>query len=178
MKIRWNSTFKTINRLLIYKKLIQHFYETLDSREGINSTQRQTFIKLKFSEVECNVMQVLHRVLERFQVATKLLSGHKYPTLSLAYAVVYSLSHYLNDRSTNSAQTAENKIKDMLLKAFNRYMVRNEDEVAIMCVAAFLDPMTHEVLSADNRRCAESFIILEAIRCIYKLRANALKEKK
>ena len=95
-------------------------------------------------------MQALHHVLERFHVATRLLSEHKYPTLSLAYVVVYSLSHYLNNRSTNSAQTAENKTKEMLLKAFNRYMVRNEDEVAIVCVAAFLDPMTHEVLSADD----------------------------
>ena len=167
-----------IHRVLIYKKLIQHFYETLDSLEGIDSTPRQTLIKLKLSEVEWNVMQVLHHVLERLQVATKLLSGHKYPTLSLAYAVVYSLLHYLNNRSTNSAQTAENKIKETLLMVFNRYMVRNEDEIAIMRVAAFFDPMTHEVLSADNRRCAESFIILEVIRCIYKFRANVLKEKK
>ena len=99
MKIRWNWTFKMIYRLLIYRKLIEHFYDTLDSLEGINSKQRQTLIKLELLEVEWNIMQVLHHVLESFYVATKALSGHRYPTLPLAYAVIYSLPHYLNNRS-------------------------------------------------------------------------------
>ena len=123
MKIRWNSTFKMIHRLLIYRKLIGLFCDTLDSLEEINNKQKQTLIKLKLSGVEWNIMQVLHHVLERFYVATKVFSGHIYPTLSLAYAVIYSLSHYLNSRSMNSAHATENIIKEMLLEAFNKYWV-------------------------------------------------------
>ena len=64
----------------------------------------------------------------------------------------------------------------MLLEAFNKYMIRNDDEIAIMRVAAFLDPTTYEVLSSDDGRRAEPLIKLEVVLHTSKLTTNVLKK--
>ena len=61
--------------------------------------------------------------------------------------------------------------------ASTQYMVRNDDEVSIMYVAAFLDPTTYEVMSSDDRRLAEIFVKLEVILHISKLTKNVLKNR-
>ena len=158
MRVRWNSSFKMLQRLLLYQTVLDKVYEQLDSLTGITQKQRAKLTAARITGVEWDLIQTLRRVLERFEEATKVLSGQNYPTLSLAYAVIFSLSYYLNNRSNDAL---EDQIKDILLDSFNQYMIRDGKEAAMIRVSALLDPLTHDLLTPDDKQAAELFIINE-----------------
>ena len=135
-------------------------YDELDSLPGVTKTQIEKLNDSKIIGNEWTLIQALRRVLERFYEATKMLSGQKYPTLSLAYAIIFSLMHYLNNRS---ADLVENEITDMLLESYNQYMVRNGKDMALIRVSALLDPLTHDLMTPEDKQAAESFILKEVM---------------
>lgn len=96
------------------------------------------------------VLSTMKRVLERFENASRILSGQQYPTLSIAYAVIFSLSNYIQSTSLDST---ENKIKNMLSESFIKLFGGDSHEFEMNRVAALLDPMT---------ACAQEFIVEEA----------------
>ena len=91
MKVRWNSSFQMIQRLLLHQQVLATFFDNLDSLDGVTSKQRKKLSEVKLSSVDWNILLAMRRVLERFNDATEILSGKSYPTLSLAYPVIYSL---------------------------------------------------------------------------------------
>lgn len=72
-------------------------------------------------EYDWNLVYSLRRVLKRFDDATKVLSERKYPTLSLSYGIILSLSNYLKSHSDDAI---DNRIKEPLINSFNKYMIR------------------------------------------------------
>ena len=160
MRVRWNSSYTMLQRMVLYQSILEKLYDAFNSVPGITDTQRKKLFDSKLTGNQCQVVEALRRVLERFDEATKVLSGQKYPTLSLAYAIVFSLLHYLNHRSSDSIK---NEIKDMLLDSYNRYMFRDGKEMELIRVSALLDPLTHDLLAPENKRAAESFILKEVM---------------
>ncbi|CAF1358275.1 unnamed protein product [Adineta ricciae] len=158
MRVRGNSSYKMLQRVLVYQNVLEKFYGELDSLAGVTNKQRNKLMKSKFDRNDWNLIQTLRRVLERFEEATKVLSGQKYPTSSLAYAIITSLSHCFNNRSND---VFENDIKDMLINSFEKYMVRDGKAMTFIRAAAFLDPLIHDLLTLDDKEAAESFIINE-----------------
>ena len=112
------------------------------------------------------LLHALKRILERFTDATEVLSGEYYPTLSLAYAVIFGLAHYLNDQTDASV---ESTIKKMLRCQFYKYMVTSTDskEAAMMRVAALLGPFVHDLLTDDDKKMAEKSVISE-VRLLFR----------
>lgn len=160
MRVRWNSSYKMLQRVLLYQVVLDKLYEQLDSLLGITDQQRRKLVNSKINGNEWNLIQALRRVLERFDEATKVLSGQNYPTLSLSYAIVNSLSHYLNNRSDDAI---ENKIKELLLNSFDKYTNRDGKEMAFIRVSALLDPLVHDLMKPEDKRMAEVFIAKEVI---------------
>jgi hypothetical protein len=119
MRIRWNSSFRMIQRLVVYQATLDKFYEQLNDLPGATTQQKKKLFDAKLRGDDWNLLQALRRVLERFDEATKILFGQAYATLSISYAVMFSLFHYLNCRS---ADTIENAIKDLLLDSYNQYI--------------------------------------------------------
>ncbi|CAF1582881.1 unnamed protein product, partial [Didymodactylos carnosus] len=158
MRIRWNSSYKMLQRLLLYQSVLDKLYDQLDSLPGITDKQRNKLFDAKLSGADYNMIQSLRRVLERFDEAIKVLSGQKYPTLSLTYAIVFSLLHYLNYQS---ADVLDNEIKDLLLDSFNKYMIRDGKEMALIRVSALLDSVINDLLTPEDKQAAETFIIKE-----------------
>lgn len=136
-----------LQRLLLYQTVLGKVYEQLDSLTGITQKQRDKLTAAGITGVEWDLILTLRRVLERFDEATKVLSGRTYPTLSLAYAVIFSLSYYLNNRSN---EQLEDQVKEILLDSFKQYMIRDGKESALIPVSALLDPLTPS--SSDARR--------------------------
>lgn len=161
MRVRWNSSYKMLQRILLYQSILEKLYDELDSLPGVTDVQRKKLFDSRITGNDWQLVQALRRVLERFDEATKVLSGQKYPTLSLAYAIIISLLHYLNNRSSDSL---ENEIKDMLLDSYNRYMIRDGREMALIRVSALLDPLIHDLLTYEDKQAAESFILKEVMR--------------
>ena len=158
MKIRWNSTYTMLHRLLDYQSIFKEFYDNLTSIDGITDKQQSRLLKTKLTEADWGLIQALQRVLHRFYVATTIISGNKYPTLSLAYAIIYSLAHYLNNKSSDEM---ENALKSMLVGSFHKYMIRGGKEGELLRVVGLLDPITHELVSSEDKQLAEEFILKE-----------------
>ena len=112
MRIRWNSSYRMIQRILTYQPVFDKLYEQIDDLPGVTNKQKKKLFDLTLRGNDWNLLQALRRVLERFDEATKILSGQTYCTFSISYAVLFSLSHYLNCRSGDQV---ENEIKGFLL---------------------------------------------------------------
>jgi hypothetical protein len=158
MRIRWNSSYKMLQRILVYQPVLEKLYEELDSLGGVTNKQRNKLLESKLGGNDWNLIQTLRRVLERFEEATKILSGQKYPTLSLAYVIISNLLYYLNNQSND---VLENDIKDMLINSYTKYMARDGKEMTLIRVSALLDPLTYDLLTLEDKEAAESFIIKE-----------------
>ena len=124
IKIRWNSSYKMIQRLLLHQQVLATFYKNLDTRDGVTSKQRRKLTEVKLTSVDWNTLLAMRRVLARFNDATEILSGTSYPTLSLAYPVIYSHNNYFTDRSGDGI---ENALKDALVENFVGYVLPDVD---------------------------------------------------
>ena len=160
MRIRWNSSYKMLNRLIAFQGVLEEFYTQLDSLNGITKRQHEKLIGAYLSNSDWELLESLRFVLERFSDATELISGKSYPTLSIAYAVKLSLEHFLNDLT---GDTNVRIIKQMLQPQFEKYMTLSSDskEGNYINAAALLDPSTHESLKPEDKKAAEKFLILE-----------------
>jgi hypothetical protein len=112
---------------------------------------------VKLFSVDWNILSAMRRVLERFDDAIEILPGKSYPTLSLAYPVIYSLYNYLNDRSGDGT---ENALKDALIETFTDYVLPpvNTKHADLLFSAAFLDPLVHDMLPVEHRAKEENFL--------------------
>ncbi|CAF1202668.1 unnamed protein product [Adineta ricciae] len=158
MRVRWNSSYKMLQRLLLYQSVLENLYEQLNSLAGVTDQQRRKLLNSKLNGNDWNLIQALRRVLERFDEATRVLSGQNYPTLSLSYAITFSLLHYLRNRSDDQL---DNEIKELLLDSYSKYMIRDGKEMAVIRVSALLDPLTHDLLTREDKNAAEAFITKE-----------------
>jgi hypothetical protein len=163
MRIRWNSSYKMLNRLFIFQGVLEEFYTQLDSLNSITKRQQEKLMGAILSNSDRGLLQSLRFVLERFSDATELISGKSYPTLSIAYAVKLSLDHFLNDLT---GDTNVRIIKQMLQAQFDHYttLLTDSKEANIINAAALLDPSTHETLKPEDSKAAEKFLILEVRR--------------
>jgi hypothetical protein len=93
MRVRWNSSYKMLQRILLYQSILEKLYDELDSLPGVTVAQRKKLFDSRITGNDWHLVQALRRVLERFDEATEVLCGRKYPTLSLAYAIIISLLH-------------------------------------------------------------------------------------
>lgn len=160
MRIRWNSSYKMLNRLLVFQSVLDELFADLGSLSGVTKRQQAKLMNGHLTNSDWALLQSLRYVLERFSDATELVSGRSYPTLSIAYAVKLSLDHFLTDLV---GDTNTRLIKQMLQAEFDRYMTVSIDskEATMISVAALLDPSTHDILKPEDRTIAEKFLILE-----------------
>lgn len=157
-KIRWNSSDKMIQRLLLHQQVLAAFYENLNTTDGVTFKQRKKLSEVKLTSVDWNILLPMRTVLERFNGATEILSDSSYPMLPVAYPVIYSLYNYLNDRSGDGT---ENALKDALVENFVvGYVLPDADakKADLLFSAAFLDPLVRDKLSVEHRLKAEMFL--------------------
>lgn len=160
MKVRWNATYKMIQRLLLYQHVLTVFYDNLDTLDGITHKQKTKLLELKLTGLDWNLLLVMRGVLERFNDATEILSGTSYPTLSLAYPVIYSLASYLNSRSGSATKNA---IKEMMIKKFNDHILPEpgSTHANILLNSAFLNPLVHDILLPEHKSQAKKNLLQE-----------------
>ncbi|CAF0881740.1 unnamed protein product [Didymodactylos carnosus] len=89
MRIRWNSTFKMLQRLLLLKRVLMNFH-TLSCSTSVGN--------FELSDEEWRVLDTLSKTLDPINDATELLSGRNYSTLAIAA--------YMNPE-TNIGMTAD-----------------------------------------------------------------------
>ena len=162
MRIRWNSSYKMLNRLLVFQPVLDELFSDLIGLSGVTKKQQAKLRKNQLCISDWDILKSLRDVLERFSDATDLVSGKNYPTLSIAYAVKLSLDHFLSD---GAGDMNSRLIKQMLQVEFDRYMTLPIDskEATVISVAALLDPSTHDILKPEDRTAAEKFLVIEVL---------------
>ncbi|CAF3752584.1 unnamed protein product [Rotaria sp. Silwood1] len=89
VKIRWNSTFKMIHRLINLRDLVDAMFAKRDFK-GLTSIQEKKFRSLVFTYDDWELINAFHDCLDIFDKATTMLSGD-YPTQSMSYFVLQTL---------------------------------------------------------------------------------------
>jgi len=148
VKTRWNSTYFMLERL---------------KRIGpINVTEFTNQVKLEdISSEEWKVILILIKFLEPFYLVTKDLEGDKYPTISLAYPLIFTLMKKVNQFDVAGSPKME-QYKDIVLKQladrFNQIGSRGK-------LATILDPRTKHLSAFGPKFKAECEQLLKEEVC-------------
>ena len=87
--MRRNSTYDMIRRALQVRVGLQNWLRT-NPRIG-----RVKLGTMQFSDAEWQILQQICNHLERFEEASKLMSGEKYPTLSFVVPIFVELFSHI-----------------------------------------------------------------------------------
>lgn len=122
-RIRWNSTYKMVNRFNMLSSTLNDITFTPRNIEGVVSKQALKLSKLAVSHDDWNWLSALEFVLERFEESTSILSGTTYQTLSLSKMVTRGLKHFLSCLKPD--EPLINHLKTLLLKKFEEHCENN-----------------------------------------------------
>ena len=133
---RWNSTFHSIERLVLLKPAIMQLYSTLNNhtlrevRKGAETMR--SFLP---SEEEFELLKELVVILSPFDEATEFLSGSKYPTLGFMTPMLEELARRLKNFTGLNDEVI--LVRDTILE---NLIERWEDPSEIGMCCSFLDP--------------------------------------
>jgi hypothetical protein len=114
--VRWNSSFLMIRRFKKLKEVVQAITNsTIQDIDGLTKPQYKKLQSWSLNGEEWQTLEMLENILSPFFSATKLLSGRKYPTLSLNLYVYRNLKHFLTNNFIKNPKSKENFIKEYLL---------------------------------------------------------------
>src|SRR3989337_1575518 len=145
---RWNSTFYAYERLLLLKSAIITLKETLlQDKNNKNQREGELLEEMLPTTNEWKVIKELTELLNPFEIATRLLSGQQYPTLSLIYPTMLSLKNLLltdfNHFKSSEAKLVRDEIQEDL-------SIRWDYPEDMGIYAAFYDPRFKDLYFLDQ----------------------------
>ena len=138
-KIRWNTIYLMLERLLKFKEVIEQITASPGSVEGVSNKQQSKLKSLRLSAAHWSMVIMLESLLAPFFQATKILSGSNYKTSSLAYVLKNALTTiYTQEHITISDK--ESLLKAFILEKINFYFNKHfsyEGEANILVILIF-----------------------------------------
>ena len=134
-KSRWNSSFRLVETMLIYKKLINRLNSEKDDL-GLTESQTQKLASLELDKSDWLLIESLEYVLRPFLEATKLVSGRKYSTIGMSFFAVVQMHDFLEDTKslTTNNSNVTSRLKTLLLIQLNKYFVKDDVQWNMMKV--------------------------------------------
>ncbi|CAF1216161.1 unnamed protein product [Adineta ricciae] len=160
-RIRWNTTYTMLSRFIALSGIVNDITLSPSTEIGLTKRQYEKLRKLSFSSNDWLCLSALKNVLFPFYKATSLLSGSKYPTLSISFQVLKGLKIFLTKNKND--QPLENAMKHLLFGQFHHYFERETkwEQKQATLIAAFLDPTTYRLLEDEERFEAERLLLVE-----------------
>ena len=116
--VRWNSSYLMIKRFKKLKEIVQILTNSaIQDIDGLTRLQHKKLQSWNLNGNEWLTLEMLENTLLPFFMATKLLSGRKYPTLPLNLLVYRNLKQFLASNAIQNPKSKENFLKQHLLKA-------------------------------------------------------------
>ena len=109
MFIRWNSSFLLLDRLIIYKNIINSMFSFPNNLVGLTEKQKQQLGELSLQQPEWELIQSLRNIMEPFLDASVVLQGQHYPTMALSFYVFHLLCCFLESTSNDELITSSLK---------------------------------------------------------------------
>ena len=100
VRTRWNSTYKMLYTVSIYRDFINDLFKSKGSL-GLTARQRRKLTRVELSSDQWDLLNMIISLLHPFYSATKVLSNTKYPTIGSALYLMKSLEEYLNVEDNN-----------------------------------------------------------------------------
>ena len=120
--VRWNSIYFMLKRLQRFKLIVNDILNNPDNISGLTAKKKSALSSLSFTYSDWEIVDALIHVLARFFEATKMLSGRKYPTLSLAFVVHKMLHTFLTTDPMNTDSIPVSQLKAAILPIFNYHL--------------------------------------------------------
>ena len=109
MRIRWNSTYKMISRLIKYQSILDMLMNQLALIKGVSAKHKDKLLKFQISDQEWEILTTLNSALDIFSDTSDMLAGNQYSSFAAAHPAICSLEFYLQSAS---ASDIEQSIKD------------------------------------------------------------------
>ncbi|CAF2248458.1 unnamed protein product [Rotaria magnacalcarata] len=153
IRIRWNSTFYMLKRLIDHQIVVKSIF--IHKFSDINADQRRSLANVYLDHENWDILQALHDLLAPLEFATRSLSGKHYATLALAYTTINILRNGLKPKANDSYFLVF--LKKSLLSQFDLYfdVKMNKTQKELMLVASYLDPESHQQLCQEDKTAAK-----------------------
>jgi hypothetical protein len=124
-KIRWNYTNLFVIRLLKYQKIINEVTSNPNLIPGLTSRQMSKLKTLNITESDWSSLLALTDTLNPFYMATKILSGKTYHTLSKSWILLNGIRGFLAVVELQSSEEESFEHEYQNLKNENYYSTLN-----------------------------------------------------
>ncbi|CAF3243510.1 unnamed protein product, partial [Rotaria sp. Silwood2] len=155
VRTRWNSTYKMLSTMNIYRDVINDLFKSKGSL-GLTSKQRRKLTRIELSTDQWDLLEMVIALLQPFYSATKLLSNSKYPTIGASLYVIRSLEDLFQKDENNLVLNA---LKSMGLTKFQKYMFDDIDQFNTLKLYEYLDPMGFSALTREEQAAIEKQLI-------------------
>ena len=126
-----------IKRFKKLKQVVQTITNSaIQDIDGLTKPQHKKLQSWNLNSDEWQTLEMLEKALLPFFYATKLLSGRKYPTVSLNLYVYRNLKTFLSNNVIQNPKSKENFVKEHLLQAIHYHFDQkiSEDQSLITLV--------------------------------------------
>lgn len=129
---RWNSTLHMIESFLALKTAICALFAEKHLLD-LTHAQSMKLHCLELTSSDWNLLKNLSQVLTPFELATKLLSGRRYPTIGLCLFALHHLKLFLED--TEGDNDLQQRLKHCLLEKMTRYIDDEKEQMRMLRVS-------------------------------------------
>ena len=126
---RWNSTLHMIESFLALKTAICALFAEKHLLD-LTHAQSMKLHCLELTSSDWNLLKNLSQVLTPFELATKLLSGRRYPTIGLCLFALHHLKLFLED--TEGDNDLQQRLKHCLLEKMTRYIDDEKEQMRML----------------------------------------------
>lgn len=145
VRTRWNSTLRMIESFIKLKSVVSKLFN--DKNEiGLSRAIVRKLQTLELSSSDWCTMKILVELLRPFDLATKLLSSQKYPTIGLCAFAIHHIKSFLEE--TENDNSTVRRLKQSLMKSMIRYIDEETEQLRLIRVRF---PSATFVLTSQKR---------------------------
>ncbi|CAM4794593.1 unnamed protein product [Rotaria magnacalcarata] len=156
VKTRWNSTFKMLTSMQIYRDIINDMFKSKGSL-GLTLKQRLKLTSIELSTDQWDLLELIISILEPFYSATKVLSNRSYPTIGSALYIIRGLEEHLQKEENNPLL---NSLKTLVFIKFRHYMFGDTDQFNTFKLYGYFDPTGFSVLTKTEKGSIEKELVV------------------
>ncbi|CAF3882952.1 unnamed protein product [Rotaria sp. Silwood1] len=156
VKSRWNSTYCMIDSFLYLREVIDKLFNCKHQLH-LRPKQVAKLSGFEFTSNDWMILSQLHLVLRPFFHATKAMSGRRYPSMGIAFYLLTRLKYFLQHHDKKESLMVKH-FKQLLLAKFLYYFETDDDQMSLLKVHAYFDPVGFAALTDVEKRSVEQSI--------------------